>query len=317
MAEIHTLDVTRIEPRFKHPKIFETFDALGEGEAFVIYNDHDPKPLYYQLLAERGDIFSWEYLEQGPDAWRIRIAKKKLGREEEKVGEIAARDLRKAEVLRNYGIDFCCGGKQSLSEACQAAGVAESEVTRALAEVADKPASPDRDFNNWNLDFLADYIVNVHHKYVMDSFAMLSDLSHKVRQVHGQAHPELIELYGHVTDLLTEMRSHQIKEERVLFPFIREMAVADRDHKPVGNPPFGTVESPVDMMIDDHHEAAAHVKAIEKLTDSYQTPADGCESYRLYFHKLKEFDEDLLQHLHLENNILFPKAVALEKKLLN
>lgn len=316
MAEIHTLDVTRIEPRFKHPKIFETFDTLAEGGEFVIYNDHDPKPLYYQLLAERGDIFTWEYLDQGPEAWRIKIAKKKLGREQEKVGEIAARDLRKAEVLKNFGIDFCCGGKQSLSEACAAAGVLESEVASALEKVADKPASADRDFNNWNLDFLADYVVNVHHKYVMDSFQMLSDLSLKVRQVHGGAHPELVDLYSHVTDLLTEMRSHQIKEERVLFPFVRQMAVAEREHKPVGNPPFGSVESPVEMMMDDHQEAAAHIKAIEKLTDNYQVPSDGCESYRLYFHKLKEFNEDLQQHLHLENNILFPKSVALEKELL-
>lgn len=316
MSETLTLDVTRIEPRLKHPTIFETFDQLAEGADFIIYNDHDPKPLYYQLLAERGDIFTWEYLEQGPDAWRIRIAKKRL-EAGESVGEIAAGDLRKAEVLRKFGIDFCCGGKRTLAEACGEAGVPESEVAGALAKLGEAPASPDRDFNHWDLDFLADYIVNVHHRYVMDSFPMLSELSQKIRDVHGRAHPELQDLYHHVTDLLTEMRSHQIKEERVLFPFIRQMAVAAREHKPAGNPPFGTVESPVQMMIDDHREAAEHLKAIEKLTDNYQVPSDGCESYRLYFYKLKEFNENLLQHLHLENNILFPKSVALEKALLN
>ena len=317
MSETYTLDVTRIEPRLKHPKIFEAFDALGEGEAFVIYNDHDPKPLYYQLLGERGDIFTWEYLDEGPAAWRIRIAKKKQRAGEEHVGAIAARDLRKAEVFKKFGIDFCCGGKKSLAEACADAGVAESEVAMELEKVSGHSSSPDRDFNRWDLDFLTDYIVNVHHKYVMDSLPMLSDLSYKVRQVHGDAHQELHELYRHVTALLTEMRSHQIKEERVLFPFIKQMAVSQREHQPVGNPPFGTVESPVQMMIDDHHEAAAHIRAIEQLTGHYQVPADGCESYRLYFHKLKEFNDDLQQHLHLENNILFPKSVALEKALLN
>lgn len=315
MAELNTLDVTQIAPRLKHPTIFEHFDALAEGEGFIIYNDHDPKPLYYQLLGERGNIFTWEYLEEGPDSWRIQIVKKNITTGAEHVGEIAAKDLRKAEVFRKYGIDFCCGGKKSLGEACAEAGVSEAQVAEELAQVPESPVSHDQDFNNWDLDFLADYIVNVHHRYVLDSIPMLSELSQKVRDRHGAAHPELNELYGHVTQLLTEMRSHQIKEERVLFPFIKSMAVSEREHEPVGNPPFGTIESPVQMMIDDHAEAAAHIRAIESLTGNYQVPEDGCDSYRLYFKKLEEFNKDLTHHLHLENNILFPKSIRLEQEL--
>lgn len=316
MSDIPTLDVTRIEPRQKHPKIFETFDALAGGEAFILYNDHDPKPLYYQLLGQRGDIFTWDYLEQGPYVWRIQIAKKLPAAGAETIGAIAAADLRKAAVFSKYGLDFCCGGHRTLEEACAEAGVPASRVASELEQAEAAPAGRSQDFNAWNLDFLADYIVQVHHKYVTDSIPILTDLSYKVRQVHGAVHPELQELYHHVTDLLAEMRSHQIKEERVLFPFIRQMETARKQRTPVGNPPFGTVESPVKMMVDDHHEAAAHMKAIESLTHHYEVPADGCESYRLYYHKLREFNEDLTWHLHLENNILFPKSVALEKELI-
>jgi regulator of cell morphogenesis and NO signaling len=149
----------------------------------------------------------------------------------------------------------------------------------------------------------------------MNSLEPLTELAQKVTHRHGGAHPELQELKKHVVALLTEMRSHQIKEERVLFPFIRQLAQCLREHKKAGDPPFGTVESPVQMMIDDHATAAAHVREIERLTSDYQVPQDGCDSYRLYYVKLQEFNKDLVIHLHLENNILFPKAVELEKEL--
>lgn len=318
MAEIETLDVTQIEPRFKHPTIFQHFDALQEGDAFVIHNDHDPKPLYYQLLAERGDIFNWDYLKQGPDIFEIKIAKKKLGRGEETVGEIAAKDLRKAEVFKKFGIDFCCDGKKSLKEACKEAGVSETEVKEVLKHLPEQSAKGRQmDFDSWDLDFLADYIVNVHHKYVRESTPLLAGLSQKIAQHHGPHHPELFEIQHHVEGLLKEMHSHQIKEEKILFPFIRQMSQSERDGSPFSFPPFGTIESPVEMMLHDHDEVAAHLHAVEKLSDNYLVPADGCESYALYFHKLQEMDDDLHVHIHLENNILFPKAVKMEKNLAN
>src|ERR1019366_5475192 len=104
------LDVALLEPRQKHPTIFKRFDELNGGESLLIKNDHDPKPLYYQLLAERGDIFLWEYLEEGPQVWQVKISKRKEGPGEDTVGIIAAKDIRKAEVFKKYGIDFCCGG---------------------------------------------------------------------------------------------------------------------------------------------------------------------------------------------------------------
>lgn len=317
MSEFHTLDVTQIEPRLKHPTIFQNFDDLKEGQAFVIHNDHDPKPLFYQLLAERGNIFNWEYLKQGPDAWEIKVSKKKISTGEETIGEIAAKDLRKAAVFKKLGLEFCCGGNRTLEAACADAGVSVAEVNQALEEIPENTVSHDRGYDRWKLDFLADYIVNKHHSYVQDSAPALHDLSEKIAQVHGNAHPELIEMQRHVKILLQEMLSHQIKEEKILFPFIKQMVQCESDGKPFLYPPFGTIESPVEMMRDDHNAAAGHVHTIERLSNGYEVPPDGCESYRLYYHKLKEFDEDLHQHIHLENNILFPKAVAMEKNLTN
>jgi regulator of cell morphogenesis and NO signaling len=317
MSAYHTLDVTGIAPRLKHPTIFQHFDALQEGEAFVIHNDHDPKPLYYQLLAERGNIFNWEYIVQGPDVWEIRVAKKKLSTGEETIGQIAAKDLRKAEVFKKLGLEFCCGGNKTLEAACEDAGVPLEEVNNALEAIPEKPVRADRDYNNWKPDFLADYIVNIHHSYVQDAAPALHDLSDKITRVHGGTHPELAEIQKHVRALLQEMLSHQIKEEKILFPFIRQMVQCEKEGKSPGYPPFGTIESPVEMMKDDHNAAADHIHAIEKLSQNYEVPADGCESYRLYYYKLREFDDDLHQHIHLENNILFPKAIAMEKNLSN
>jgi regulator of cell morphogenesis and NO signaling len=315
MSEIHTLDVTRIEPKRKHPTIFQHFDALEEGQAFIIHNDHDPKPLYYQLLAERGKIFNWEYLTAGPQVWEIKVAKKKISTGEETIGEIAGKDLRKAEVFKKLGLEFCCGGHKSLEQSCEDAGVSLDEVTRALNELPAGPVSSDRNYYDWNLDFLADYIVNIHHKYVNDVAPMLIDLSAKIDMHHGMAHPELSKIQLLVEALLTEMKSHQLKEEKVLFPYIKQLVRQKTENKPDEGLSAEKVEEPVKMMMDEHREVARLVHSIEKLSTNYTVPPDGCQSYHLYYHKLREFDEDLHQHIHLENNILFPKAVALTQEL--
>src|ERR1044072_2168562 len=137
------LNVTLLEPRQKHPTIFARFDALNEGESLTIHNDHDPKPLYYQLLGERGNTFSWEYLEQGPEWWKVRIGKNVSGALDETLGQIAARDLRKAEVFKKYGLDFCCGGKKSVKEACLEKGLDVTKIEFELQQV-EKTASGGR-----------------------------------------------------------------------------------------------------------------------------------------------------------------------------
>lgn len=150
---METLDVTKIEPRLKHPTIFDKFDALSGGEAFIIHNDHDPKPLYYQLLGERGQTFSWEYLQEGPEVWEVKLSKLGEGERPATVGELAASDIRKAEVFRKFGLDFCCGGNKTLAEACQEQGISAMEVESAMSELENTEAPASQDFNNWELEF--------------------------------------------------------------------------------------------------------------------------------------------------------------------
>lgn len=309
------LNVTLLEPRQKHPTIFARFDELEEGESLTIHNDHDPKPLYYQLLGERGNIFTWEYLEQGPAWWKIRISKRVAGENDETLGEIAAKDLRKAEVFKKYGLDFCCGGKKTVKEACAEKGIDVTKVEQELQQADKNPSARPLPYNDWTLDFLADYIVNTHHSYVRKTLPDIRAYASKVAQVHGAYHPELVPIQQLVEEVNKELSEHLVKEEKILFPFIKELVMAkDRSQSPRAVQ-FGTVQNPIHMMEAEHETAGRCLEEIRALSNNYALPEDACASYSLLFKMLNDFEEDLHIHVHLENNILFPKAIALEKHL--
>lgn len=314
---METLDVTQIEPRLKHPTIFQQFDNLKEGDSFVIHNDHDPKPLYYQMIAERGRTFNWEYLSQGPRVWEVKITKLLQGDESPTIGELVAADYRKAEVFRKFGLDFCCGGNKSLKQACEEKGISDEEVQSELGQVEFRNHKLQPDYNRWELDHLADHIVNTHHKYVNQSFPMLHEFSTKVAKVHGDNHPEVIEIAKHYQAVEKELKMHMVKEEAILFPYIKELAEAHRERISVNPAPFGSIANPIQMMEAEHDSAGDHVGAIRKLSNDFDLPEDACSSYRVMYGKLEEFERDLIRHIHLENNILFPKAIKLEKELLS
>jgi len=310
------LDVTQIEPRLKHPTIFEKFDALSGGQAFVIHNDHDPKPLYYQLIAERGQIFDWEYLKKGPTIWEIKITKFDLSKKPITIGEMVADDFRKAEVFSKFGLDFCCGGTKTLKEACEEKGIDKKEVEAALTEVESLPVNRQQNFKDWELDFLSDYIINTHHRYVTESLPMLHDVSLKVAEAHGASHPEVVTIAGLFAAIEEELSAHLQKEEQILFPYIKQVAVAKREKIQMAPSSFGSVENPIKMMEAEHVSAGSNMDKIHELSNAYALPEDACTSYRMLYNKLNEFEQDLHQHIHLENNILFPKAIQLEKELL-
>lgn len=311
---METLDVTQIEPRFKHPKIFDKFDELADGNAFIINNDHDPKPLYYQLLAERGQIFTWEYLESGPEIWQVKI-RKTLNQTEETIGEMVTKDFRKAQVFKKLGIDFCCGGKKTLKEVCDKKGIDFQEVEKQLNGFKEKENNQ-LNFDQLELDFLADYIVNIHHKYVKESLPFMIELANKVGSVHGNQHPEMIEVAKIFNNLANDFQLHLMKEENILFPHIKELVKAKKEGKTLPRASFGKVDNPTQMMEAEHEQAGEDMGAIRSLTNNYQLPVDACNSYQILFKKLAEFENDLFNHVHLENNILFPKSIALEKEII-
>ena len=305
------IDVTLIEPKLKHPTIFQVFDSLAGGESLTIHNDHDPKPVYYQLLGERGDIFTWQYLEQGPEWWDVLITKR--GEDDrETIGQIAVKDLRKAEVFKKYGIDFCCGGKKTVREVCKEKGIDATKVEHELQQVNNENKTDNNAYNEWDLDFLADYIVNTHHRYVRKYLPELRGYALKVAQVHGDRHPELLEIQKLVKTINEELSEHMVDEEKVLFTYVKKIVNARNNNLPLDKE-GRNLASLIDELEKEHDHVGRCLDKIRELSNGYATPDDACASYKLLFKMIQEFEDDLHIHIHLENNILFPKAVEMEK----
>lgn len=313
MILIEELIVTQIEPKLKHPTIFKHFDALDNGEGFIINNDHDPKPLYYQLLGERGNTFSWKYLEEGPETWRVQISKNQQAKAGETVGEMVAKDIRKAEVFKKMGIDFCCGGNKTLKEAGEAAGISEEEINAALERVDEVVSQPALDMTKWSPNLLADYIVETHHRYVKEQSPLLMSLAEKVAAHHELQHPELKRLVQGVRHFLEELHLHLVKEEEILFPAIKELNLLNEDPK-TSPEDAHAIQKVINLMVREHEVAGEDLVYFRKLTNNYTLPADACNSYAYLFDKMADFENDLHMHIHLENNLLFPKVSALLKQ---
>ncbi|MDP2385753.1 MAG: iron-sulfur cluster repair di-iron protein [Bacteroidota bacterium] len=314
METIETLDVTVIEPKLMHPTIFGNFDKLLEGEAFIIHTDHDPKTLYYQLIEERGNVFSWEYLLSGPEIWEVKI-KKNNSSSEPTIGELVAKDFRKAEIFKKYNIDFCCGGKKTVNQACNDKKVDYLMVEKELNEIDAIVSRVEQKFDEWNLDFLIDYILNTHHNYVKKTIPLLLEYTTKVAKVHGHTHPEVITISEKFNAAADELNGHMCKEEQILFPYIKQLVLAKSTNQNVPYTAFGAVKNPIEMMEHEHDLVGDIFKTIRELSSNYTPPEDCCATYKVSFLKLKEFEEDLHQHIHLENNILFPKSIELENQL--
>jgi regulator of cell morphogenesis and NO signaling len=308
------INVPQIEPKLKHVTIFNVFDELKGGESLIIHNDHDPKPVYYQLLNERGDIFTWQYLEQGPQWWDIRVTRKMEG-SEETVGQIAAKDLRKAEVFKKYGIDFCCGGKKTVREVCMEKGLDATKVEHELQQTAQSVTGSNMNFNDWNLDFLADYVVNTHHHYARKYLPELRGYALKVAQVHGAHHPELLPIQQLIEEINEELTDHMTAEEKVLFPLVKKIVQTKNSNLPYSREGNESFASMVDQMEKEHDSVGRAFEEIHKLSNNFAIPEDACTTYKLFYKMIQEFEDDLHIHIHLENNILFPKTVEIEKTL--
>lgn len=227
------------------------------------------------------------------------------------VGSLVAENYKTADVFKKHGIDFCCGGGVSVKEICEKKGLDYDQIAAELVSIGDQ-TSKSYDYDSWELDFLIDHIINVHHSYVKDSLPLLLQYSDKVSVVHGHYFNETVEIKNLVRAVVEELNSHMFKEEAILFPFVKQMVQSQRTGEPSPTPPFGTVQGPIAMMEQEHDSAGQAFKKIAELSNNHTPPEEACNTYRVLYSKLKEFEEDLHIHIHLENNILFPKAVALE-----
>lgn len=306
------INVTLLEPKLKHPTIFRKFDELNEGESLTLHNDHDPKPLYYQLLGERGNIFTWEYLEEGPIWWKVKIRKRITGENEESLGELATKDLRKVEVFKKYGLDFSCDGKKTVKEACAEKGLDVTKVEQELQQADKNPVTLQLPYDEWDLDFFVDFIQNTHHRYIKKNLPEIVTYSNKVMEVHCDKHPELIEMNNLVKQINTTLTALIEEEENILFPKIKELVHKNKGltlHQPMITESLHNIILSADKV---HQLVSKDLSEIRKLSSNYTLPDDACASYTLLFRMLDEFEDNTRLHIHLENNILFPKAIKLE-----
>ncbi len=240
----------------------------------------------------------------------------KLNLQEQTVAEIVSEHYRAAEVFRRYGIDFCCGGQARVAEVCARKGIDPARLQAELEAALSEKAEGSPDFRSWSASLLADYIEERHHTYVRDKLPMLRQYSEKVARVHGHAHPEVIRLARMVEELANELEQHLLKEERVLFPYVRQLVRARKGEAELVPPPFGSVQNPLSVMRHEHDHAGELMKQMRTLTNDFTPPEYACNTWRVLYQLLDEFERDLHLHVHLENNLLFPKAEALEKELL-
>ena len=232
------------------------------------------------------------------------------------VGELVAQRPNRSRLFEKLGIDYCCGGNQSLEAACRAANLPIEQVLNSLelAEQSVRATQSDRDWQTAPLADLVAHIKTTHHKYTREEIARLGPLFDKVCAVHGKNHPELLDVCTSFQGLAGELVMHMMKEEMVLFPYIVRMEEAVIQREPVLPPPFGSVGNPISMMESEHESAGKALRAMREASQGYAPPPDVCVSYQTLYQALAGFEADLHQHIHLENNILFPRAIAMEPK---
>jgi len=234
--------------------------------------------------------------------------------ENQTVREIAVENPATVRVFESLGIDYCCGGRRPLTDACAEANVPVErllEMLRSAGQGAPEDAQPWKDAP---LAELAEHIVTRHHGYIRKETPRIEALLEKVTMRHGSGHPELLTVKELFAAMSQELLTHAMKEEQVLFPHIERMEKAAVAGEPAPAAFFGSVRNPIARMLADHDDAGELTARIRKITDNYRLPEGACPTYRALFDGLAEFERDLHQHVHLENNILFPRALQLENR---
>ena len=231
---------------------------------------------------------------------------------ETKVKDIALSNPAARQILEDAGLDYCCGGGKSLHEACLHADVPAEEILNRLRENSRDISPGDANWTSAPLSDLTRHIRERHHRYVREAIVRVQTLLEKVGAKHGENHPEITDIQRLFTEVGREMIMHMRKEEQILFPYIDALEKATSAHSSVEPPFFQTVRNPIHAMMKEHDAAGELVKQIRNASSEYTAPADACTSYKALYQDLREFEADLHQHVHLENNILFPRTVEME-----
>jgi regulator of cell morphogenesis and NO signaling len=229
------------------------------------------------------------------------------------VGQLAAEVPASIRIFEEWRIDYCCGGATPLTDACAAAGKTVGEFLAALKAAAVAPSAA-RDWSSQSLEAIASHLVDAYHRYTREELQTLLTLSKKVLGVHGERHSELTGVLAAVIDLGNDMLPHMMKEEQVLFPFVQRLEQSIEDGTPPPTPFFATVKNPIHMMMMEHERVGEILAHLRSLTGGYETPADACFSYRELYRRLAEFEAKTHEHVHIENNVYFPRAVELEER---
>jgi regulator of cell morphogenesis and NO signaling len=230
------------------------------------------------------------------------------------LADLAATSPSAIRILEQYGLDYCCGGKQAIEDACLSKGLAPEQILQEI-DAAAVTAAVDRDWQTAPLDELVSHIVETHHAYLKLDLPVLEARIEKVVAVHGARDPQrLPRLLAVFAGLRRELEAHLHKEEAILFSFIVQYGRAESRNQPVPPVPFGSIANPIAAMEREHVGAGDALAEIRELTSDFNPPAYACATVRALYDGLKSLEQDLHVHIHLENNILFPRAIALEKR---
>ena len=232
---------------------------------------------------------------------------------ERTVGELAADVPSSIRIFEAWKIDYCCGGMTPLPDACAAAGRSVDEFVRALEMAVTMPEDVNRDWGKESLARIASHVCETYHRYTREELETLRPLAEKVLGVHGARHDELAVVRATVEDLTNDMLPHMLKEEQVLFPYVGQLEEARESGGPAPTPFFGTVKNPVRMMMLEHDRVGELLVRLRTVTDDYTVPPDACFSYRELYRRLAEFEMRTHEHIHIENNVYFPRAVTMEE----
>jgi regulator of cell morphogenesis and NO signaling len=231
---------------------------------------------------------------------------------ETKVKDVVLAERGARQVLEEAGVDYCCGGSKSVGEACLNAGVAPQEILKKLNEAREQVGPEDANWVSAPLGALTRHIREKHHRYVREAIARIRPLLEKVSAKHAENHGEIVEIEQLFLEVGREMQMHMQKEELILFPYIESVEAAATAGAPLERPFFQTVQNPIHALMKEHDAAGDLLRQIRNASAQYTLPADACTAYRALYQEFGEFEADLHQHVHLENNILFPRAVELE-----